>query len=327
MYSLNPTASGPWNPLSPGSGLGRPAPRHPYRPVLRIDVLVGALSGGEETSCLPLILDGIYARAKLETLGRPELGRVRIAVHLTAADELRGREGAPRVHWRIRRGDRHGVIMVFAFEPSAVEAVARKSLAVSVLGRDVPAGLDQVEVDDAAVASLVAHLHAVGHSRIGFLAGDSSGGAIRAQRRFAGYQQGLVACGLELDWHRVLNVRENACRLGWAQTAATALRRVRKSGVTAWVCASDFAAYCLARELEAGGIRVPNDCSITGFGGQEVPDGLRPVTSLRIRHEHVGSSALTRTINRVLYPSSPQRKILIQAQFIPGETTAGPRRP
>ncbi len=326
MHSLNPPASGPRNPRPDATAfrLGRPAPRHPYRAALSIEVLVGVAPGDEETSVLPLILSGIRERAELEMRERPEIGRVRIAVRPVAAGAPQGREAE---HRRIRRGNRQGVILIFPFEPAAVERFARTAPTVSVLGGEGLPGLDLVQDDDAAVASLVTRLRAAGHTRIGFLAGDSSAGAARVERRFAGYLKGLVNCGLEADLHRVLYVRGKEARLDRAQTAGAALRRVRKSQVTAWVCACDEEAYRLVRDLEAGGIRVPQDCSVTGFGAAAVPDGMRPVTTLRIHHEHVGSSALTRAINRVLYPSSPPRKIVIEAHYIPGETIAGPGRP
>ena len=109
--------------------------------------------------------------------------------------------------------------------------------------------------------------------------------------------------------------------------AEIAALRTRESGVTAWVCAEDHHAYQLIQRLEAAGLRVPQDCSVTGFGGIEPPAGLPRATSLRAPHEHIGSSALTRMVNRVMYPSSPRRKILVEAQFVPGETVAAPRRP
>jgi LacI family transcriptional regulator len=81
------------------------------------------------------------------------------------------------------------------------------------------------------------------------------------------------------------------------------------------------------QDLPARGIRVPEDCSVTGFDGLEPPAGLRRVTSMRVPHEHIGSSALTRLINRIEHPASPRRKILVEAQLVQGESIAAPRRP
>jgi LacI family transcriptional regulator len=96
--------------------------------------------------------------------------------------------------------------------------------------------------------------------------------------------------------------------------------------VTAWVCAADHQAYPLMRDLRAMGISVPGDLSVTGFDGLEAPMGLPQATSMRAPHEHIGSSALTRMLNRVMYPSSLPRRIAIGAQFVPGESSSPPRK-
>ena len=79
------------------------------------------------------------------------------------------------------------------------------------------------------------------------------------------------------------------------------------------------------QDLAARGIRVPEDCSVTGFDGLEPPAGLRRATSMRVPHEHIGSSALTRLVNRMAHPASPRRKILVEAELVAGETIAPPR--
>src|SRR5580698_1734104 len=142
MNSLNPPASGPRNARPPGTAfrLRRPAPLHPYRPALSIEVLVGVAPRGEETAVLPLILRGIHERAQLEMRERPEIGRVRITVRPAAA-EPKGREAEhPR--------RRHGVILIFSFEGAALERHARADRAVAVLGGEDLPGLDLVEADD-----------------------------------------------------------------------------------------------------------------------------------------------------------------------------------
>jgi LacI family transcriptional regulator len=100
----------------------------------------------------------------------------------------------------------------------------------------------------------------------------------------------------------------------------------RECGVTAWVCAADHQAYSFMRSLQDLGIRVPVDCSVTGFDGLEAPEGLPRVSSASVAHEHIGSSAVTRMINRIMYPSSPTRKILVGVQPVPGETINPPRQ-
>jgi LacI family transcriptional regulator len=80
-------------------------------------------------------------------------------------------------------------------------------------------------------------------------------------------------------------------------------------------------------DLQARGIRIPEDCSLTGFDGLDPAAGQKRITSMRVPHEHIGSSALTRLVNRIQHPLAPRRKILVEAQLVEGETIASPRRP
>ena len=58
-------------------------------------------------------------------------------------------------------------------------------------------------------------------------------------------------------------------------------------------------------ELGKKGVRVPEDCSIAGYDCIGPLNGLPQVNSVSMPHEHIGASALTRIINRIVYPYSP----------------------
>jgi LacI family transcriptional regulator len=308
--------------------MGRPDRRDAGGTTLFVDVLIGIPGAASAAATLPLILKGIRERAELEVRERPELERIRIAVHPMDPADFNPQAGTPPLFRHVRGSDRRGAILIHPLEESAAAWVARRIMAVSVLARHGRLGVDAIDIDDGgAISSMVGRLHAAGHARIGFLSGDRPAGCRQAARRFGGYAKELGARGLKLNRDWVLNARRNGPRLEPSQAAEIAALRTRESGVTAWVCAEDHHAYQLIQRLEAAGLRVPQDCSVTGFGGIEPPAGLPRATSLRAPHEHIGSSALTRMVNRVMYPSSPRRKILVEAQFVPGETVASPRRP
>jgi LacI family transcriptional regulator len=125
-----------------------------------------------------------------------------------------------------------------------------------------------------------------------------------------------------LDW--IFNVNKSTPTFSISSLADEIARKVREEGVTAWVCAADHQAYQLMLDLNARGIRVPEDCSITGFDGIEPPPSLKPVTSQRVPNETIGSAALARLLNRIQHPKSHQRKILVETQFVEGATIAKP---
>jgi LacI family transcriptional regulator len=285
---------------------------------LTIGVLIGIPAEEVVMATFPHILKGIRDRAEME--------RVKVDVYYQAPGDFHPDESRQSVFRHIRNGDWRGTILIYPFAESAVEMIARKISTVAVLESYSHPGIDIIDTDDAsAMVALVDRLHALGHRRIGFLSWDYPVGGHWVARRFSGYVEALFNLGLEFHPEWVLNVHKQVPRLKPAGVTEAVVRHIRQDGVTAWVCAADHQAYPLMRDLQALGIRVPEDCSITGFDGLEAPAGLRPATSMRVPHEHIGSSALTRLVNRIQHPQAPRRKILVEAQLVEGETVAPPR--
>jgi LacI family transcriptional regulator len=290
---------------------------------LLIEVLVGVPSETRTNSTFPLIIKGIRQRAEVEMRERPELGEIKIVVRYLAP-ELFKPESAGRRPVR-GAGAARGVILIYPYDPAAVAAAAQRTKIVSVLESYSGLDIDFLDTDDAAgIDGLVAQLHVAGHTRIGFASWHYPVAGNWVARRFGGFVSALKARGLRFEPAWALNVLPEERPLATDEVAATAARHVRTAGVTAWVCGADHQAYPLVRGLRTEGIRVPHDCSVTGFDGVEPPAGLPRVTSVRVNHEHIGSSALTRMVNRIIYPSSPQRKIIVPSQLVPGETIAAP---
>jgi LacI family transcriptional regulator len=294
---------------------------------LTIDVMVGIPEKTAVFATYPLIIKGIRHRAEIESRERPELGEIKIAVQYLAPSAFHPEIDGLRVR-RTRNGGKRGTLFIYAYEESAVEVVSQRVMTVSVLESYGRLGIDFVDTDDAtAVCTLVGLLHASGHRKIGFVSWNYPIAGHWVSRRFGGYAEALTSRGLSLKREWAINVFDDSPRLDPGEVVAETARITREDKVTAWVCAADHQAYHLIRGLEAAGIRVPRDCSVTGFDGVEPPAGAKRATSMRVPHEHIGSSALTRMVNRIIYPSSPQRKILVESQLVPGETTSTPPLP
>ncbi len=295
---------------------------------LSIDVLVGIPAGKVLSVTFPQILKGIHERAQVEIRERHEIGSIKITVHRQAPVSFHPENECEGASPTSPNRGQHGTILVYPFAESAVEQVSRRDLTVSVLECYSTLGIDAIDTDDEeAISSLVGRLHGAGHSRIGFLSWDYPVGGHWVERRFNGFARGLRARGLTMNREWVLNAGDTGLKLDTAQVVEAAAHGIKACGVTAWVCAADHQAYSLVQSLQAMGIRVPDDCSVTGFDGLEAPDGIPRVSSASVAHEHIGSSAVTRMINRIMYPSSPTRKILVGVQPVPGETITPPRQP
>jgi LacI family transcriptional regulator len=77
-------------------------------------------------------------------------------------------------------------------------------------------------------------------------------------------------------------------------------------------------------QLAARGIRVPEDCSVTGFDGLEPPQGLHRLASIRVPHEDIGAAAVARLLSRIVLPNAPRRKILVEGTPVEGQTVGPP---
>jgi LacI family transcriptional regulator len=292
-------------------------------PVLTIEVMVGIPAESRVFAPHPLIIRGVRQRAEVEMRERPEVGEIRVVVHHRPPagfhpESERRRPASTALH-------RRGTILVYPYRESAVELLARQTTVVAVLEDYGPLGIDFIDTNDTAgITALVGQLHAAGHVQVGFLSWNYPIAGHWVDRRYRAFAAAMQARGMRFRPEWVLNVLEGQPRLTPPEVDAAAAELVRSAGVTAWVCAADHQAYHLLASLAAEGLRVPRDCSVTGFDGVPPPPGLLPVASMRVPHEHIGSSALTRMLNRILYPSSPQRKIFVEPQLVPGETIAAP---
>ncbi|HYC71140.1 MAG TPA: LacI family DNA-binding transcriptional regulator [Opitutaceae bacterium] len=296
---------------------GRAARRGKNSRTFTVGVLIGVPRENVTMVTYPHILKGIRDRAEIE--------RVSVDVSYQPPGEVEAEANRQTMLRQIRANDWRGAILIHPFPEPAVEMIASRVSTVAVLESYSHPGIDIIDTDDApAILDLVLRLSAAGHRRIGFVSWTYPVGGHWVARRFSGYVEALFYQGLEFNPEWVINVHRHSPRLMPPQVSETVAGIYARDRVTAWVCAADHQAYPLMQDLQARGIRVPEDCSLTGFDGLEPPAGLRRATSMRVPHEHIGSSALTRLVNRIQHPTSPRRKILVEAQLVEGETIAGP---
>jgi len=298
---------------SPTRSVRRPRQAKP----ITLGVLIGAPLVASDQATFPQILQGIRKRAAAD----------HVAIDVLSLDStaLAGEAGEREIYGHIRKSDWRGVVLIYPFAPATVESLARKLSTVSVLTEYFDIPMDVVDTDHDGVRSLVTRLAALGHKRIGFVSWHYPVGGLWASRRFAAYAEGVMQAGLELNPEWMLNVRRGGRTFETTGDIADEVtRRVRRDKVTAWVCAADHQGYQLMSDLRERGVRVPEDCSLTGFDGNTPPPGLPALATLRVPNEDIGASAIGRLIGRLLDPASSNRKILVETQYVPGDTIAAP---
>jgi LacI family transcriptional regulator len=284
---------------------------------ITIGVLIGVPAANVALATFPFVLQGIRERAEAEHL----------SIDVCYQEPARLTPDAKRlpVFRHIRSGDWRGMILIYPFAEAAVDLFARKISTVAVLESYEHPYVDTIDTDDyTGIRTMVHRLAAAGHRRIGYVAWRYPVGGNWTTRRFGGYVDGLFSLGLEFNPEWAFNVRHDRPTAVPSEIADGVVRKLREERVTAWVCAADHQAYQLMQDLQARGVRVPEDCSISGFDGLEPPAEQRRVASMRVPHEDIGDSAVARLLGRIMQPHSPRRKILVEAQAVAGETIAPP---
>jgi LacI family transcriptional regulator len=216
-----------------------------------------------------------------------------------------------------------GAILIYSFPPAIVSTLANQLPCVSLVEDYADQAIDCIDIDQTgAMHKLILRLAELGHRRLGFVSWPYSVPTPWVQKRFAAFVESLFRLGLPFDPATVINVRP-ADHLPVAECASLVAELARR-GVTAWVCAADHQAYGMLPHLRRAGIRVPQDCSLTGFDGIEPPPDLPQLTTVKVPYWDMGAAAVGRLLNRVEHPSAPRRHILIAGQPIFGATTGAP---
>ena len=299
--------------VAPTRAVRRPREAKP----ITIGVLIGAPLVAADRATFPTLLRGIQHRAGVE----------HASVEVVSIDpsEFTPEAAQQHVFRLIRAHHWRGAILIYPFPASLVKTLSQKLSAVSVLTEYQDVSIDVVDTDHQNVRMLVDGLAQAGHKRIGFVSWHYPVGGLWAARRFGAFAEALFQHGLELNSRWIFNVGSHRAPLPTSTAVAEAVHEAnRRQRVTAWVCAADHQAYQLICDLRNRGLRIPEDCSITGFDGNEPPPGLPALMTLQVPNEHIGESAVAQLITRLLYPRSPRRKILVETSLVPGTTCVAP---
>jgi len=287
---------------------------------LTIGILIGVPAENVAMATFPFILQGIRERAGME--------HVSIDVCFENPASFEPSVRPHNIFRNIRGGDWRGTVLIYPFPEHTVGLIARKISAVAVLESYSAPGIDTIDTDDSVgILALVTQLRKAGHTRIGFLTLEYPVVGHWATRRFGAYVEALFSLGLQFRPEWTLNVHKAGPHIKTdAAITDHVVQIMRDDKVTAWVCAADHQAYRLMQEMAARGIRVPDDCSVTGFDGLEPPQGLRRLASIRVPHEDIGAAAVARLLSRIVHPNSPRRKILVEGLLVEGETVGPPAK-
>lgn len=204
----------------------------------------------------------------------------------TDADDERER----LVFDRMRARHVDGIVTATAHVGSSLlaEAVADRLPVVMVNRTAEGFGFPCVSADnERGIAMAVEHLLALGHRRIGHIAGpqDTSTGL----SRYRGFIEELAARGIEADPSMI--VYASAYSLDEGDRCGRELLGANR-GCTAIAAANDMLAVGCYTAIEACGLTCPGDISLVGFNDMPFIDRLKPpLTTISFPHYQVGTEA------------------------------------
>ncbi|MFG1280680.1 LacI family DNA-binding transcriptional regulator [Xanthobacter autotrophicus] len=209
-----------------------------------------------------------------------------------------------------------------------LKALASTGIAVVQVTREIEgSGFDFAGSDDVTGVALgVAHLVALGHTRIGMLGGF--GAISTGRKRLAGYKAGLAAAGLTFDPTLVMEgpgLREEGRR-------QLARLLALEEPPTAAVSFNDLSAFGALMELQAAGLTVGRDFSLVGYDDIGEAKVWHPgLTSVHTFIPEYGRAAADLALKRIADPSRPVERVEMPPKLVVRATTAPPvpvkRRP
>jgi DNA-binding LacI/PurR family transcriptional regulator len=220
-------------------------------------------------------------------------------------------------------------------DPHLTAALARPVPSVICDQPSFP-GTDSVGIDDkAAIQQVAEHLLQLGHRRLGVicmrLGRARLDGPVPIDRQLAaryhvqrnrliGLREACTAAGVAWDRIPVVERFEHTVEAG-ASAAAEVL--ALDPGITALIATSDVLALGAIAELTRRHQRVPEDVSVTGF------DGIRAAVDAGLTSVEQPVVEKGRQAGRMLLNPARKtagRRIVLPTTFLPGRTTARPRR-
>ncbi len=194
---------------------------------------------------------------------------------------------------------------------------------VFVNGRSEGLEATSVGVDERAAGRLATeHLIELGHTRIGFVAGDPF--ALPTREKLLGHLDALDAAALA-DGH----VEHGEFSVAGGRAAMRALmRRPRGRRPTGVMCSSDVMAIGALQEAAELGLLVPGDVSIVGFDGIDAASWTQPpLTTIEQPIAEIAKTAVSALRSQVERPSGAHPSYVFRPQLRLGGSTGAPPSP
>ncbi|WP_371659145.1 LacI family DNA-binding transcriptional regulator [Streptomyces sp. NBC_00280] len=258
-----------------------------------------------------------------EILQGVEAGALEHGYSLLVADPHDDPEHERKVVQLLHERRVDGMIVAPSADPSALVAyLTRHGVPTVFLDRlldtssDSTPRFDQVCAENTEpMARLVAHLTALGHERVGLVAGRP--GLSTTTERIAGYRIGLAFAGLPVDERLVVHGDSESAGAERATAALLALA----APPTALVTANNVMTIGALRALRERGLTVPDDLALCCFDDFAWADLFTPgLTAVAQPGKDIGAQAVRLLLDRLADPDRPTRTVRLPCTFVHRES-------
>ncbi|MCX7560989.1 LacI family DNA-binding transcriptional regulator [Sulfitobacter sp. F26204] len=178
--------------------------------------------------------------------------------------------------------------------------------------------VSSVTSDDAYGMRLaIEHLHALGHRRIGHLAGPQnlSTGYLRNK----GFHDAVTSLDFDPADTPVVE-----CSAYTRQAGAAAMKSLleQNADITAVAASNDLVALGAYGALQDAGLKVPDDISVVGHNDMPLVDMVSPpLTTIRISHRELGREAARLLMSEINQEGSGRRSIVLAPELVVRNST------
>lgn len=204
------------------------------------------------------------------------------------------------------------LLSAITITPEHKKIIERAEIPILVIAQDYTDGICVVDDDYEAGKYMGNYVGAAGHKKVGYICVHETDEAVGVYRK-NGVLDGLREQGIT---DPILAYSDYSYEGGKKAT-----QEILKAGsVDAIICATDRLAFGAYYVLEKSGLKVPEDVSVTGFGGYDESALLNPeLTTLKFDSYgmgYIGAETLLKMINMEPVP----KKQIVDYEFINGKS-------
>lgn len=154
---------------------------------------------------------------------------------------------------------------------------------------------------------MVKHLQELGHKNISCIAMKKDIDRTEEKYKVLGYEKAMEEASLETKEVYTMGITEKAVN----EVEEEILTSV-KNGTTAFFCSQDELAIYTINALLDNGIKVPEQVSVTGFGGNNLSNLYRPkLTTVKIPYYDIGAVAIRRILKEIKKEQDPNEEVIV----------------